>query len=153
MSSAYSLICSRIHENSPFQMNEFIPDTPDFEDKDWSEFSADLADAIYLAEQENVGFFHYEHWKNGSLIRRLKYNDDYFWLSAEGEPETWEKQILFSPENLEIILKGNDSDRYAEIRNYWDNKCIQAEDSFPIIVGPLNIIKMINDFWSLPKDF
>jgi len=134
-------------------MTEFIPDSPEFEDKDWGEFSIDMADTIYLAEQENVGFFHYEHWKNGHLIRRLKYNDDYFWLSVEGEPEIWEKEILFSPENLEIVLRANDSDRQAEVRDYWEKKCIQTEDSFPFIIGPLNMVKMINDFWGLPRNF
>ena len=153
MSSAYSLICSRDDARGPFKVIEFIPDSPEFEDKDWSEFSSGMADAIYLAEQENVGFFHYEHWQNGSLARRLKYNDDYFWLAADGEPELWEKELLFSPANLEIILKSNDCDRDADIRSYWEKGRVQAEDSFPIIVGPINIIKIINDFWNLPKDF
>lgn len=153
MSSAYSAIFSRDNAGGLFKVIEFTPDSPEFEDKDWNEFSKDFADAIYLAEQENVGFFHYEHWQNGSLIRRLKYNDDYFWLSAYGEPEIWEKELLFSPENLEIVLKSNDSDRDADIRSYWEKGRIQAEDSFPIIVGPISIIKIINDFWKLPKDF
>ena len=153
MSSAYSMVCSRTDEGAQFTITQYNLDSPEFDDKDWGEFSCNLADVVYMAEQENVGFFHYEHWKNGSLLRRLKYNDDYFWLSVEGESETWEKELLFSPENLEIVLRANDSDRQAEVRDYWEKQCIQAEDSFSIIIGPLNIVKMINDFWNLPKEF
>ena len=59
MSSAYSLICSREDARGPFKVIEFIPDSPEFEDKDWSEFSSSMCDAIYGADQENVCFFHY----------------------------------------------------------------------------------------------
>ena len=97
MSSNYSVLYVRQEPSEPFQSHQEIFDSPPFENQDFSELSQRHGEIIYLAEQENVGFVHYEHWSNGSLLRRLKYNNDGSWLSTDGEPEAWESPIVSLP--------------------------------------------------------
>ena len=90
MSSRYFSYYTRQDTDSHFNLLEFHSYSPGFENKELGEYSQDKGDILYIAEQENTGFFHYEHWKNGVLLRRLKYNSDYGLISADGEPEQWE---------------------------------------------------------------
>jgi hypothetical protein len=42
-------------------MIEFLSGSPDFEDKNFTAYPQEHVEVICLAEQENTGFFHYEH--------------------------------------------------------------------------------------------
>lgn len=150
MSSRYSVLYCRKELDRSFQEVSISFESPEFDDQDLTEFSAEHGDVIYVAEQENVGFIHYEHWQHGRLVRRLKYNDDYAWLAADGEPEQWERDEVFSPENLSKTLACYDSERHEEIHAAWQRKRIQAGDTFPVL-GLLNIIHILRQYWDLPN--
>ena len=150
MSSRYSIFYCKKGPDVQFKEVNLSSEAPDFDDKDLTAFSKDNDDVIYLAEQENVGFIHYEHWQNGLLLRRLKYNDDYSWLSSDGEPEKWETDLLFSLENLSKTLEFYEPERHEEIKKIWERKRIQSGDAFPIL-GSINLIQILKQFWNFPK--
>src|ERR1043166_4054756 len=53
--------------------------------------------AFYLCVQANVGWFEYQHWRNGERSRTLTYlTDSGGWTQAEGEPEAWEAECFFA---------------------------------------------------------
>jgi len=148
MSSRYSIFFCRKKPSEEFRQADFSSDDPEFEDKELKAFSEDNGEVIYLAEQENVGFIHYEHWQNGMLVRRLKYNNDYSWLSSDGEPEKWEIDLLFSSQNLSTTLGFYEPERHEEIRNVWERKNIQSGDAFPIL-GAIDLVHIIKQFWKI----
>ncbi len=150
MSSRYSSLFARKNPSVAYRIMAILEDSPPFEDQDFELFSLHNDDVIYLAENENDGFVHYEHWIEGKLIRRLKYNNDYSWLSAAGEPEEWEKEILFTDEILSKTLQGYEPERHEEIKAVWMRKNIKEGDSFPVL-GLLDFIGGINRYWKLPK--
>ena len=149
MSSRYSVFYCKKEPDGQFKEVNLSCESPEFEDKELTDFSQDWGEVVYLAEQDNVGFIHYEHWKKGLLIRRLKYNDDYSWLSSDGEPEQWETELLFSPESLEMTLRAYDPERHQEIRQIWERKRIESGDFFPQL-GSINLIGILTRFWKLP---
>ncbi|HOT28865.1 MAG TPA: hypothetical protein PLU72_11795 [Candidatus Ozemobacteraceae bacterium] len=148
MSSTYSVFYCRKEPAGQFAEVDLSPESPEFDDKDLSTFSKDHGEVVYLAEQENVGFIHYEHWNRGALVRRLKYNDDYAWLSADGEPEPWEADALFTAENLSKTLQGYDPEMHEKIRETWNRKIIRTGDSFPVL-GPVDIIRILRQYWKV----
>ncbi len=151
MSSNYSLLYGRKNDYGPFFTIELSSENPEFENRDYEELSRDKGEIIYIAEQENVGFIHYEHWSDGKLLRRLKYNSDYFWLCAEGEPENWELNTLFSPETLAKTLSAYDADTHEQILAAWNKKNPQEGDMFPIL-ELINIIGDLRKHWNLSDE-
>ena len=148
MSSTYSRLFVRKHGIGPFVVASDEPGEAPFEDRDLADVSKEFGEVIYLAEQENVGFFHYEHWCGGKLVRRLKYNDDYHWLSVEGETEPWEEDGFFSDAALNLLLSAWDPDQHDEIRAIWARKRIRAENLFPLLDSAV-AIRAMRDFWNL----
>ncbi len=132
MSMTYSSHYARQVAPGPFRLLRYVPDEAPFEDQDLAAHSQQHGEIFYLAEQDNVGFFHYEHWQGGQLIRRLKYNSDYHWLSVAGEPEPWEHALIFTEDILGKTLQGYDQESHEAIRSAWGRKCIQQGDAFPI---------------------
>ena len=148
MSSRYSIYYARKENQDPFVCLQYIPGSPDFEENNCEKYAQAHRDLIYLAEQENVGFFHYEHWKDGKLWRRLMYNSDYYWLKADGEPEPWEIILFFSEDQLHLTLRSYEPERHAEIRSIWQRKHIQEGDNFPVLEF-FNVIEGLKTYWNL----
>ncbi|MDQ7825300.1 MAG: hypothetical protein RDV48_21040 [Candidatus Eremiobacteraeota bacterium] len=108
-------------------------DLLDFSGNECRHYSLMTGEAIYTGVQENVGAFHYEHWKEGALERLLSYNSDYFWHKVEGTAEEWESKVLFTEEGLRSSLQCYDEEFHERIRQAWEKKEIKEGDQFPPI--------------------
>jgi hypothetical protein len=80
-------------------------------------------DVIWLGFQSTVDAFQFHHWRSGQHIRALVYGcfqDERTWERVEGEPEPWEREILFSQRELEHVLKyaASGSERH-ELQRVW----------------------------------
>lgn len=134
--------------SGPFLTIEVSDDSPEFENRDFGDLSEEKGEIIYLAEQDNVGFFHYEHWRGGTLLRRLKYNSDGFWLCGEGDPEGWELNTLYTPELMSRTLSSYDAEMHNQITNAWNKKRPEEGDMFPIL-EMTNIVADLRKYWNL----
>jgi hypothetical protein len=108
-------------------------DSPDIHQNECQFYSRVIGEAVYIAVQENVGLFHYEHWKEGQLLRLLSYNSDYNWHTVSGDPEEWEKEVLFTDEKLKETLGCYDEESHADIQRAWEEKHITEGAQFPSI--------------------
>ncbi len=151
MSSSYSILYGRKENSGPFLTIEVSDDSPEFENWDFGDLSKENGEIIYLAEQDNVGFFHYEHWRGGTLLRRLKYNSDGFWLCGEGNAEEWELNTLFSPELMSRTLSSYDPEMHEQITRAWSKKGPEEGDMFPIL-EMTNIVSDLRKHWNLSDD-
>jgi len=112
-----------------------IHDSPDLESTETRFYSTRIGEAMLVAVQENVGLFHYEHWQGERLLRMLTYNNDGGWFRVEGEPEEWEKSILFPEKQRDSLLKCYDAESHETINRLYDTKTIREGDMFPSIDG------------------
>ncbi len=149
MSSRYSSCYARQTSGCAFKLIEFLAESPDFDDKDFTGCPQDQTEVIYLAEQENTGFFHYEHWQDGLLLRRLKYADDCGWISAEGKPEEWEAVLLFSEENFTVTVNCWPPEMRRKIEAVWQKQSVAAGDSLPSL-GNADLGRGLRMYWNLP---
>ncbi|MBF0121539.1 MAG: hypothetical protein HQK79_22135 [Desulfobacterales bacterium] len=117
-----------------FILLKYINDSPDISRNSCQYYSKIIGESIYIGIQENVNSFHYEHWKEGKLLRLLSYNSDYQWHTVSGVPEEWEKNVLFRDDKLELILKCYEENFHEEIRKAWEMKNIKQGDQFPSII-------------------
>ena len=108
-------------------------DSPDINDNNCRHYSGMVGECIYIGIQDNVGLFHYEHWKEGVLQRILSYNSDYSWHHVEGKPEQWEREILFSEDRLNDAISCYDEEMHGVIRAAWEARQIHEGDQFPAI--------------------
>lgn len=107
-------------------------DSPAMSHNDCRQISQFVGEAIYVAVQENVGSFHYEHWKEGTQLRLLSFNSDYSWHKVLGEPEAWEEHALFTDDILKRNL-GCYDDSHDQIKKAWQTRHIKEGDRFPAI--------------------
>ena len=78
-------------------------------------------DVIWLGFQSTVDAFLFFRWHDGRLMRALVYGafeDERTWERVEGEPQEWERSVLFPEEELEIAL-GEGADDPDEVRRIW----------------------------------
>ncbi len=122
-----------IHKRFPNAFTELSPEfvgvrLPDdaFEapESDLATLSSRLAtDVIWLSFQSTVGAFQFHHWRSGQHKRALVYGcfqDERTWERVEGEPASWEREILFSQRKLDRVLKYADSDsERQELERIW----------------------------------
>jgi hypothetical protein len=93
-------------------------------ESDLAALSTRLAtDVIWLGFQSTVDAFQFHHWRSGHHVRALVYgcfHDERTWERAEGEPEPWEREVLFNQRELAHVLKyaGSDSER-QELQRIW----------------------------------
>jgi hypothetical protein len=112
-------------ESSPTFIGVKMPDEA-FEapESDLAALSTRLAtDVIWLGFQSTVDAFQFHHWRSGRHVRSLVYGcfqDERTWERVEGEPEPWEREVMFSHRELEQFLKyaGSDSER-QELQRIW----------------------------------
>jgi hypothetical protein len=77
------------------------------------ELSARLeTDVKWLVYQSVTDAFEYYHWRAGTLLRALVYGcyTDRVWERIEGQPETWERQAFFDPEDLALYLEDDEDE-------------------------------------------
>ncbi|MEZ4529214.1 MAG: hypothetical protein R2941_25170 [Desulfobacterales bacterium] len=105
--------------------------SPDIEENSCRFFSEKTGEAIYIAIQENVGLFHFEHWKKHDMVRRITYSNDAGWYNISGTPEDWEENILFSEEKLKLTLECYDPESHRKIKEIWTAKEVREGIFFP----------------------
>jgi hypothetical protein len=82
------------------------------------------------------------------LLRRLKYNSDYYWISAEGKPEEREASLLFSEENFTMTVNCYPPEMRKSVEYVWQRKHIAAGDFLPSS-GVANLAKGLRMYWNL----
>jgi hypothetical protein len=93
-------------------------------ESDLAALSARLnTDVIWLGFQSTVDAFQFHHWRSGQHVRALVYGcfqDERTWERVEGQPEPWEREVLFGQRELEQALEyaGGDSER-LELQRIW----------------------------------
>ena len=96
-------------------------EAPEF---DLSDLSARFnTDVMWLGFQSVVDAFQFHHWRSGRAMRNLVYGcfaEERTWERSEGEPEPWERTVLFGQKELAHRLKyaGDDAER-EELRRIW----------------------------------
>jgi len=99
-------------------------------------------DALWLAFQKQVDALAFQHWSGGELKRRLTYGikHERVWESADGVPEPWEADVLFSPRALErrmkvlqlIDIAAEDKDRaIGDLKRVWSERRIEVGTTEP----------------------
>lgn len=71
-------------------------------------YSTELGEVIFICADTSADQFDYEHSLDGDVLRKLCWCSDgnqSLWLRAEGAPESWEDQVVFSPQNHERTLE------------------------------------------------
>jgi hypothetical protein len=101
-----------------------------------AELSALLdTDVIWLGFQSVVDAFQFHHWRSGRHVRALVYgcfDEERTWERAEGEPEPWEREVLFSQEELEHVLKYTDNEsQREELQRIWRDAEISPGSTEP----------------------
>src|SRR5712671_6779472 len=88
--------------------------------------SSDLdTDVIWLSLQSVVDAFQFHHWRNGLPMRSLVFgcygDEERTWNQVEGQPEPWEQQALFDPEQLEFLLReiAQSDEEKREFERIW----------------------------------
>jgi hypothetical protein len=113
------------------------------------EASQAIGEAIVIGVQANVGFFLFEHSRDGSLRRRLAYNFDGGWLRSEGEAEEWESQAFFSDADLARTLGAYDAEDHGRIRELWQTKWLVVGELLPAI-DPEEVCAFLRQRLGLP---
>ncbi len=121
-------------------------DSPDIDGNSCRFFSEKIGEAIYIAVQENVGLFYFEHWKKDTMLRSVTYNNDAGWYNISGIPEDWEKNILFSEEKLKPALECYDPESHQKIKEIWSAKKLKEGDFFPQI-SEMEVFGKICDYF------
>ena len=80
-------------------------------------------DVIWLAFQSTVDAFQFHHWRSGQHLRALVYGcfgEERTWERVEGRAEPWEREVLFSEEELEHVLEYTDGEEEREeLQRIW----------------------------------
>ena len=68
---------------------------------------------MWLSYQSISDAFEYYHWRAGILLRALVYGlyEDRTWERIEGQPEAWEREFFFDPEDLALLLDDDEDDQ------------------------------------------
>lgn len=131
---------------------------------------------IYLYGDFSYDLFAYEHVRDGEMLRKLVWcsgldpelaeiDDESTpgWLCVEGEPESWEAAILFSPADLERQIErekdmyayqersDNFPAREARLRQAWETRTISPQTTFPFCDGTVAIA--VEEFLGLKHAF
>lgn len=99
-------------------------------------------DALWLAFQKQADAFAFQHWAAGELTRRLAYGikHERVWESADGVPEPWEADVLFSPRALErrvkvfqvVDMPAKDRDKAIDdLKRIWSERRIEVGTTEP----------------------
>src|SRR5262249_33738256 len=112
-------------ESSPAFHGVRVPDedykAPEAELADLSAFLD--TDVIWLSFQSVVDALQFHHWRGGLHVRALVYGcfqEERTWERVEGQPEPWEREILFSEEELKHVLEYTDGDEQREeLQRLW----------------------------------
>ncbi len=115
---------ARIEPGTPFTGVVFPPQEHQPPQQDMAEISVRLdTDVIWLSFQSTVDAFEYHHWRAGDLLRSLVYGcykEERTWESVGGNPEHWEREVLFDPERLDTAIEfAEDEDEKEEVRRIW----------------------------------
>ena len=90
---------------------QYGDDFPDglFEGREMTvELSVQLGEVIFVCLDSANDQLEYEHSRDGQVLRKLTWASDgseSTWLSVAGEPESWERTVLFSPPRLSHALE------------------------------------------------
>jgi hypothetical protein len=80
-------------------------------------------DVIWLGFQSAVDAFQFHYWKEGRLLRSLVYGafeEERTWERVEGEPEPWEREVLFDQQALTRRLEYVESEaEKGELERIW----------------------------------
>jgi hypothetical protein len=102
-----------------------------------AELSARLAtDVIWISSQTTAESFIFHHWLAGEQLRALWYGCGYegAWDRADGQPEPWEAETLWSQDALEASLESAETE--SERRNLeriWSEKTIRQGQTDPSV--------------------
>jgi hypothetical protein len=101
-----------------------------------AKLSAQLdTDVMWMSLQSTVDAFQFHHWKSGKQIRVLVYGcfkEERTWERAEGDPESWEREVFFDPKELEFTLEYvEDEDEQKELRRIWRDAEVLAGRTEP----------------------
>jgi hypothetical protein len=113
------------------------------------EISQQFGETIYLCVDFRDDQFEYEHSKDGEVLRKLCWCSDgaqCIWSSAEGEPEAWEADAIFSEANFakaqdmikydeHLVFVSDDvyQSKEQELRSIWAEHRFVLEDIWPLV--------------------
>jgi hypothetical protein len=90
-----------------------------------------------LSFQSVVDAFQFHHWRAGKHLRSLVYGcfvEERTWERAQGTPEPWEREVFFSPSELQRTLKYLESDNAkGELERIWRDGEIQSGRTEPAL--------------------
>jgi len=104
-------------------------------------------DVIWLVFQKQVDAFGYQHWQNGTCLRRLVfscYDKERTWEEIDGTSEPWEKTAIFDESKLEKRLAFDkklgsarqiSENEEQKLRTIWHERRLQIGSSEPYIYG------------------
>ncbi len=79
-------------------------------------------EVIWLTFQSVVDAFGYHHWCRGTCLRSLVFGcnkEERTWERSEGEAEFWERDAIFTPEELAFLLENAIDDERKEYERIW----------------------------------
>lgn len=95
--------------------------------------SARYGEAIYVFEDEGNDQLHYDHCRDGELLRKLVYAFDgcrSSWSCIAGTPEPWEDE-LFSAASLAHDLQLADGEQRAHVHEIFAGRAILSGSELP----------------------
>jgi hypothetical protein len=115
--------------------------------------SARLAtDVLWLGFQTAVDAFQFYHWRSGKQLRALVdgcFKGERTWERAEGEPEEWERAVIFDPTYLAYALQNADSEHAEELQRIWREAEIVPGRMQPMI-NARKAAPKVAEFYGLP---
>lgn len=108
------------------------------QEEDLRDLSARLdTEVIRLAFQSGFDAFEFHRWYRGRCLRSLVFgcsaSMERTWERAEGEAEPWERDAIFSPEELASWLEGAPADRAREYQRIWSEASLTPGQTEPCL--------------------
>lgn len=111
-------------------------------------------DVVWLSFQSVVDAFKYYHWQSGTQRRVLIYGcygpEERTWNRSDGEPEPWEREVIFDERKLASELRFADSEsERLQLERTWRDAEIQPGRTVPPI-DARNCAHKIASYYGFP---
>jgi len=109
-------------------------------------------DVIWLGFQSLVDAFQYHHWRTGDHVRSLVFGcfgEERTWEKASGQPESWERDALFSDEDLAFWLSDATELEKREYERIWRNTLLLPGQTVPSL-DARETARKVAEYYRLP---
>lgn len=107
-------------------------------EQDLMELSLRLeTDVMWLSYHSITDGLEYCHWQAGKLVRALGYGlyQDRIWERIEGQPEAWEREFFFDPEELAFLLDDDEEDQEDKLSGEEKQRLEQFWQAGELLIG------------------